>query len=79
MPSSARCSEDLLREQPWYGSQPFPWDPYITSGSCRKSFGPSAERFKACGLHDMKQKEGEMLKAFLARYNAATVRVMDPD
>lgn len=32
-----------------------------------------AKKFMACDLHDVRQKEGETLQAYLVRYNAATI------
>lgn len=30
-------------------------------------------------MHDVKQRPNETLKEYLARFNAATVKVVDPD
>lgn len=38
-----------------------------------------AKKFMEDDMHDVKQKPGETLKEYLARFNAATMKVVDPD
>lgn len=37
------------------------------------------KRFMEDDMHDIKQEPGQTLKAYLARFNNGTVKVVDPD
>lgn len=67
---------------PWFAALPLRsiqsyddlFDKFLLQFSASRS-----KKFIVADLHDVKHRSGEMLKAYLTRYNAGTTKVVDPD